>query len=65
MKKEMKKDYELNKFFLEKLAFMEKNNNSSLSYLFLSKILNDLFTSSFFVDEETPFTSSFTPYFKI
>lgn len=65
MKKEMKKDYELNKFFLEKLAFMEKNNNSSLSYLFLSKILNDLFTSSFFVDEETSFTSSFTLYFKI
>lgn len=24
MKKEMKKDYELNKFFLEKLAFMKK-----------------------------------------
>ena len=32
--KEMKKDYELNKFFLEKLAFMEKNNNSSLSCFF-------------------------------
>lgn len=63
MKKEMKKDYELNKFFLEKLAFMGKNNNSSLSCLFLSKILNDLFASSFFVDEEPSFTSSFTFYF--
>ncbi len=61
----MKKDYELNKFFLEKLSFMEKNNNGSLSYLFLSKILNDLFASSFFVDEEAPFTSFFTFYSKI
>ena len=59
MKKEMKKDYELNKFFLEKLTLIGKNGSSSLSYFFLTELLNDLFASSFFIDDKPLFTSSF------